>query len=95
MGSVMIEENVVRAAGASYCMDEVEIVRNIEDAGFSAKRRNMHYEILGDPMFREREVPRMLELATARADGDTSVPTELQWYPARSKAGKAQRTDRP
>ena len=33
MGSVMIEENVVRAAGASYCMDEVEIVRNIEDAG--------------------------------------------------------------
>ena len=70
MGSVMIEENVVRAAGASYCMDEVEIVRNIEDAGFAAKRRNMHYEILGDPIFREREVPRMLELATARADGD-------------------------
>ena len=26
MGSVMIEENVVRAAGASYCMDELEIV---------------------------------------------------------------------
>ena len=60
MGSVMIEENVVRAAGASYCMDEVEIVRNIEDAGFAAKRRNMHYEILGDPIFRERDVPRML-----------------------------------
>ena len=71
MGSVMIEENVVRAAGASYCMDEVEIVRNIEDAGFVAKRRNMHYEILGDPIFRERDVPRMLELATAREDGDT------------------------
>src|SRR5439155_17562523 len=51
MGSVMIEENVVRAAGASYCMDEVEIVRNIEDAGFAAKRRNMHYDILGDPIF--------------------------------------------
>ena len=50
MGSVMIEENVVRAAGASYCMDEVEIVRNIEDAGFAAKRRNMHYEILGGPI---------------------------------------------
>ena len=71
MGSVMIEENVVRAAGASYCMDEVEIVRNIENAGFVAKRRNMHYEILGDPIFRERDVPRMLELAVARADGDT------------------------
>ena len=47
MGSVMIEENVVRAAGAIFCMDEAEIVRNIEDAGFTAKRRNMHYEILG------------------------------------------------
>ena len=60
MGSVMIEENVVRAAGASYCMDEIEIVRNVENAGFTAKRRNMHYEILGDPIFRERDVPRML-----------------------------------
>jgi cyclic dehypoxanthinyl futalosine synthase len=92
MGSVMIEENVVRAAGASYCMDEVEIVRNIENAGFAAKRRNMHYDILGDPMFRERDVPRMLELATARADGDTSVPEELRFYPARSKEGKQART---
>jgi len=88
MGSVMIEENVVRAAGASYCMDEAEIVRNIEDAGFIAKRRNMHYEILGDPMFRQREVPRMLELATAREAGDTSIPVELHGYPARSRAGK-------
>ena len=91
MGSVMIEENVVRAAGASYCMDEAEIVRNIEDAGFSPKRRNMHYQILGDPIFRERDVPRMLELATARQQGDVSVPEELRFYPARSHAGKAAR----
>ena len=91
MGSVMIEENVVRAAGASYCMDEVEIVVNIEDAGFTPKRRNMHYEILGDPIFRDREVPRMLSLATARADGDTSVPEELRNYQARSRAGKTLR----
>jgi len=88
MGSVMIEENVVRAAGASYCMDEVEIVRNIESAGFVAKRRDMHYRILGDPICRAREVPRMLELATARAAGDLSVPEELMNYPARSRAGK-------
>ena len=88
MGSVMIEENVVRAAGASYCMDEIEIVRNVEDAGFVAKRRNMHYEILGDPIFRVREVPRMLSLATARAEGDDSIPAELINYPARSAAGK-------
>ena len=88
MGSVMIEENVVRAAGASYCMDEVEIVTNIEDAGFTAKRRNMHYEVLGDPIFRERDVPRMLALATAREDGDGSVPDELKHYPARSREAK-------
>jgi cyclic dehypoxanthinyl futalosine synthase len=91
MGSVMIEENVVRAAGASYCMDELEIVRNIEDAGFAAKRRNMHYDVLGDPIFRERNVPRMLELATAREAGDTHVPEELRLYPARSRTGKAMR----
>jgi cyclic dehypoxanthinyl futalosine synthase len=88
MGSVMIEENVVRAAGASYCMDEIEIVRNVEDAGFIPKRRNMHYEILGDPIFRERAVPRMMSLATARADGGAGEGPELRQYPARSRAGK-------
>src|SRR6195256_416223 len=92
MGSVMIEENVVRAAGAAYCMDEVENVRNIEDAGFTAKRRNMHYDLLGGPIFREREVPRMLELATAREEGDHApMPSELRFYPARSKTGKQER----
>jgi cyclic dehypoxanthinyl futalosine synthase len=92
MGSVMIEENVVRAAGAAYCMDEMEIVRNIEDAGFIPKRRNMHYDLLGDPIFRERDVPRMLELATARRAGDTSTPAELRLYPARSRMRKSQRS---
>jgi cyclic dehypoxanthinyl futalosine synthase len=92
MGSVMIEENVVRAAGAAYCMDEREIVRNIEDAGFVAKRRNMQYDLLGDPIFRERDVPRMLELATARAAGDRSTPAELRLYPARSRSSKSQRS---
>ena len=91
MGSVMIEENVVRAAGASYCMDEVEIVRNIENAGFVAKRRNMHYEILGEPVFRERDVPRLLSLATARAEGDDRRAPELERYAARSAAEKARR----
>jgi cyclic dehypoxanthinyl futalosine synthase len=92
MGSVMIEENVVRAAGASYCMDEIEIVRNIENAGFTPKRRNMHYEILGDPIFRERAVPRMLELAVARAEGDASRPPEINRYAARSASEKKARS---
>ena len=91
MGSVMIEENVVRAAGASYCMDEIEIVRNIENAGFAARRRNMHYELQGEPIFRERQVPRMLELAVARAAGDDSRPPEIVRYAARSAVEKKAR----
>jgi cyclic dehypoxanthinyl futalosine synthase len=91
MGSVMIEENVVRAAGAAYCMDEVEIVRNIENAGFVAKRRNMHYDVLGDPIFRERAIPRLLQLAVARSEGDTSRAPEVVNYPARSAAEKKAR----
>jgi cyclic dehypoxanthinyl futalosine synthase len=91
MGSVMIEENVVRAAGAEYCMDEFEVVRNIENAGFIPKRRNMHYEILGDPVFRDRQVPRMLELATARADGRAGEADDLASYAARSGAARRRR----
>jgi len=91
MGSVMIEENVVRAAGAEYCMDEFEVVRNIESAGFTPKRRNMHYEVLGDPVFREREVPRMLELAVARADGLAGESDDLRGYAARSVAARRAR----
>src|SRR4051794_14423546 len=91
MGSVMIEENVVRAAGAAYCMDEIEIVRNIEDAGFTASRRNMHYEILGDPYFRAHAVPRMTALATAKPEGEFGVALELLNYEARSKHEKARR----
>ena len=92
MGSVMIEENVVRAAGAEYCMDEFEVVRNIESAGYAPKRRNMHYEVLGDPVFRERELPRMLELAVARADGAAGEAEDLRGYAARSAAGRRART---
>ncbi|RPI48620.1 MAG: hypothetical protein EHM55_25290 [Acidobacteria bacterium] len=66
-------------------------MRNVEDAGFVPKRRNMHYEILGDPIFRERAVPRMLSLATARADGVAGEAPELKRYPARSRAGKHRR----
>ena len=92
MGSVMIEENVVRAAGAAYCMDEIEIVRNVEDAGFIPKRRNMHYDVLGDPIFRERDVPRMLSLATARADGSAGEAADAKSYPARSREAKQRRS---
>jgi cyclic dehypoxanthinyl futalosine synthase len=88
MGSVMIEENVVRAAGASYCMDEIEIVRNIENAGFVPRRRNMHYDVLGEPVYRERMVPRRFGLDVAKQDGAARLPPELANYPGRSRAAK-------
>ena len=91
MGSVMIEENVVRAAGAEYCMDEFEVVRNIENAGYVPKRRTMHYEIVGDPIVRERDLPRMLELAVVRTDGAAGEADELRGYEARSAAARARR----
>jgi cyclic dehypoxanthinyl futalosine synthase len=91
MGSVMIEENVVRAAGAEYCMDEYEVVRNIESAGFVPRRRNMHYQVLGDPVFRERNVPRMRALAVARADGSAGEADDARAYPARSAPGRKAR----
>ncbi|WP_242353263.1 MULTISPECIES: cyclic dehypoxanthinyl futalosine synthase [Anaeromyxobacter] len=47
-GSVMIEENVVSAAGTTFSMDSEEVERHIRDAGFRAVRRNMKYERLGD-----------------------------------------------
>jgi cyclic dehypoxanthinyl futalosine synthase len=43
-GSVMIEENVVSAAGTSFRMDSEEVERHIAAAGFTPSRRNMKYE---------------------------------------------------
>lgn len=56
-GSLMIEENVVSAAGAHFRLTEAEIARNIQDAGFVPKRRTMHYEIVGDPYCWTHPVP--------------------------------------
>jgi cyclic dehypoxanthinyl futalosine synthase len=51
MGSTMIEENVVSAAGTVHAMNEAEIVRAIRDAGFTPKRRDMTYRNLSEPAF--------------------------------------------
>jgi cyclic dehypoxanthinyl futalosine synthase len=58
-GSLMIEENVVSAAGAHFRLTEAEIARNIQAAGFVPKRRTMHYEIVGDPYCWTHETPAM------------------------------------
>ncbi len=46
MGSTMIEENVVRAAGVTYRLPREEIIRLIEDAGFVARQRDCYYRLL-------------------------------------------------
>ena len=43
VGSVMIEENVVSAAGAHHCSTEEELRRIIRDAGFVPKQRDTLY----------------------------------------------------
>ncbi len=47
-GSVMIEENVVRAAGANFRLKTEEIKHIIKTAGFIPKVRNMQYDIIDE-----------------------------------------------
>jgi len=46
LGSTMIEENVVAAAGVSFRLPESELIRIIEGAGFLPSRRTMDYALL-------------------------------------------------
>ncbi|HEY7091016.1 MAG TPA: radical SAM protein [Tepidisphaeraceae bacterium] len=46
MGSVMMEENVVSAAGTTYKLNEREICRLIRDSGWTPAQRDQYYNIL-------------------------------------------------
>ena len=46
LGSVMMEENVVSAAGTTYRLGEADIRRLIADAGWRPCRRNGYYTLL-------------------------------------------------
>ncbi|MEE9405422.1 MAG: radical SAM protein [Algisphaera sp.] len=46
MGSVMMEENVVSAAGTTYCLSEEVLCHLIRDAGFTPAQRNNAYQHL-------------------------------------------------
>ncbi len=46
MGSVMMEENVVSAAGTTYCLGEEQICRIIRDSGWTPCQRNQYYKVL-------------------------------------------------
>jgi len=49
LGSLMIEENVVAAAGTSYRTTEAGLRRAIAEAGYAARRRNVFYQLLDQP----------------------------------------------
>lgn len=51
MGSIMIEENVVRAAGANFRMTEMTLRDLVNEAGFTPRRRNFYYDPLPEPEF--------------------------------------------
>jgi len=46
LGSIMIEENVVRATGVAYAMSKEEMIRLIRSTGKRAARRNTVYEVI-------------------------------------------------
>jgi cyclic dehypoxanthinyl futalosine synthase len=46
MGSTMLEENVVKAAGVSFSMTEGAIRSIIEDAGFIPRKRDTYYNLI-------------------------------------------------
>jgi cyclic dehypoxanthinyl futalosine synthase len=48
MGSLMIEENVVSAAGTVHHLTLEEIKGAISELGFVPRRRNVRYELLDD-----------------------------------------------
>ncbi len=49
MGSLMIEENVVAAAGTVHHLSLEEIREAIRQAGYTPRRRNVFYELQDDP----------------------------------------------
>ena len=46
LGSTMLEENVVSAAGTSYQMSQNEMIRLIRELGLKPAKRNTNYDIL-------------------------------------------------
>ena len=48
MGSVMMEENVVSAAGTTYCLNEATLCRLVRDAGFVPAQRDNEYRVLAE-----------------------------------------------
>ncbi len=65
-GSVMLEENVVSAAGSTFRMTIDEVERNIRTAGYVPVRRNMRYDHVGGAVTPDLKMP-VLPSVTAHA----------------------------
>ena len=72
-GSIMIEENVVSAAGAAFRFTADGIQEAIREAGFTPQLRNQQYEF--------RELPQKYQAASARSHSDDCGLNE--WLDAR------------
>jgi len=59
MGSVMMEENVVSAAGTTYRLDEAEIRRLITDAGWTPQQRDQYYQPVSPPTSIHHEIAKV------------------------------------
>ncbi|MDO8632872.1 MAG: cyclic dehypoxanthinyl futalosine synthase [Phycisphaerales bacterium] len=51
MGSVMMEENVVSAAGTTFRLTEQQIRNAIAGAGWVPRKRNFHYQLVKESMY--------------------------------------------
>jgi cyclic dehypoxanthinyl futalosine synthase len=54
LGSIMIEENVVSAAGASFKLSAIEMQRTIVEAGFQPQLRSQDYTFIDLPIVVEK-----------------------------------------
>ena len=57
LGSIMIEENVVSAAGASVKLSALEMQRTITEAGFQPQLRSQDYKFIDLPDVVEKYIP--------------------------------------
>jgi cyclic dehypoxanthinyl futalosine synthase len=71
MGSIMIEENVVSAAGANTCANEAELRYQIREAGFKPQQRDILYHYIDregvDQVDKSNSMP-LKKLSVAFAD---------------------------
>jgi cyclic dehypoxanthinyl futalosine synthase len=85
MGSVMMEENVVSAAGTTYCLDEAVLCKLIRDAGFTPAQRDNRYNILKvhdgpdspDLRVSDWSEHRARRLHIERAEPETALPLTI------------------